>query len=458
MGAAFLFAFFIRTEAGAQSPRRAADADSDKYFRLFQRVFDQIRYDFVEGEKVSIDRLIYGAIKGMLDALGDPHTVFLDRTKYDILKTETQGSFDGLGINVVVKEGKLIVMTPMEETPAWEVGIKPGDVIDRIEGVPTAGITIEEAVNRLRGPLGSQVNLSIVREGEEKPIDFRLTRTRIEIKTVVADKIEGTLTGYIRVRNFAATTRRDFEEALKDLKNQGISSLVVDVRNNPGGYLHIAAEMVDLFLEEGKIVYTKDRSGRVALSYDANKDLSLPRYVPVILLVNGNSASASEIFAGALQDHKRAVLLGEKTYGKFSVQEVREIDPDDKTAFKMTVARYYLPSGRSLHAEGITPDIAASPELFSPYETKMIARIQARGFVNEFIRQHPDESRDKENLPALMQVLNAEGMDLSLPALELYVAQVRHAKDLPKKYDLKFDRQLREALKILRGSEILNQK
>ncbi len=454
----FLLVFFVRFEATGQGLRPSPSADSSRYLNLFQGVLEQIRTFYIDGDKATLDRLVYGAIKGMLDSLGDPHTVFLNRQRYESLRNEIQGSFEGVGINVAIKEGKLIVMSPMEETPAWEVGIKPGDVIDRIEGLPTTGITIDEAVTRLRGPLGSPVNLSIVREGEEKPIDFKLTRTKIEIKTIVSEKIESTSTGYIRVRSFAATTRKHFEDAIRSLKAESVNSLIIDLRNNPGGDLHVAVEMVDLFLEQGRILSTRDRNGKVMMDLAATRDVLVPRYLPVILLVNGYSASASEIFAGALQDHKRAVLLGEKTYGKFSVQELRDIDPEERTGFKMTVARYYLPSGRSLHSEGIQPDIAASPELFTAYETKMISRIQARGLVNEYLRHHPDESRDRENLPAFIQSLNAEGIDLPLASLELLVSQMRHQKDLPKKYDLRFDKQLREALKILRGSEILNQK
>ncbi len=445
------------------APKAHAAGGPEKYFNLFSLVLETIHRQYVDAEKVPYDKLIYGAIKGMLEAIGDPHTVFLDKQRSESLRTEMKGSFGGLGINVGMREGRLVVISPMEETPAWSAGVKSGDLIDKIDGKTTEGLQLDEAVSKLRGEIGTPVVITVLREKTDGPIDFKIIRAAIEIKSVVFDIIENKDTakdsakiGYVRLRSFSETSPRDVNDAVTNLKNRGMTSLIFDLRGNPGGLLSAASEIVDLFIDEGLIVYTRDRSGQVGLSFSASKGTAIPATMPMVILINNYSASASEIFSGAMQDHKRAVLLGQKTYGKFSVQNIVPLDTEDGTSFKMTTARYYLPSGRSLHQEGIAPDISVSPELFSAYQQKALSKAQGKPFIADYIKATPDEAKDKENMQKLQDKFSEEGIDLEVTTLTFLLDQARHKNDPPRKYDLKFDAQLKEAVAVLKASELFN--
>jgi carboxyl-terminal processing protease len=436
------------------APRVSAAGGPEKYFNLFRKVLETAHYQYVDADKVPYDKLIYGAVKGMLEAIGDPHTIFLDKQRSESLKTEMKGSFGGLGINVGIRDGRLVVISPMEETPAWNAGLKSGDLIDKIDGKSTEGLQLDEAVAKLRGEIGTSVNLTIVREKTDAPLEVKITRAAIEIKSVVFDMIDTTKIGYLRLRSFSETSPRDINDAMTNLKARGMRSLVFDVRGNPGGLLSSAAEIVDLFVDEGLIVYTRDRSGHVGLSYSATSGTVIPKNWPIVILINNYSASASEIFAGAMQDHKRGLLVGQKTYGKFSVQNVIPLDTEDGTSFKMTTARYYLPSGRSLHAEGIAPDVAVNPDSFSVYQQKAYNKAQNKTIIAEYLKQNPDESKDKDNLGKLADRFSEEGIDLEQATILFLLDQARHKNDPPKKFDIKFDPQLREAVALLKGNEL----
>jgi len=453
-----LILFPIHLPVSKIEAKESTKKDSDRYLQLFMNVFGRVRNEYVDKEKTKVDKLIYGAISGMLKSLEDPHTGFLNKMRYEELNTETKGSFGGLGIEIQIRDERLIIIRPMEGTPAWEVGLKPGDRIIKIEGQSTVGITIEEAVQKLRGLKGTAVNITVYRDVEPDPLDFRIVRGDIKIKSVVFDKIDESDIGYIQIRKFSRSTYNDIKNALEDLKSRNLESLLVDLRNNPGGLLDSVCEVVDLFVEEGMIVSTKDRHGNIQRKYQASKGVALPTYVPMVILINQYSASASEIFAGALQDHGRAVLLGEKTFGKFSVQNLYNLDRKDHTGFKMTIAYYYLPSGRSLHEEGLEPDIQVPTEYFTPYERKMIRKLRAGHYIRDYVKEYKEKKSDEKSIPKLYEVLEANEINLTSRVIKNLVWREREGNKLRRSvYDSRFDKQLIEAIKLLKSHKIFSQ-
>ena len=324
-----------------------------KELRTFTDVFAKIKSDYVE--KVSDKELIENAIRGMLAGL-DPHSAYLSPEEYKELQEGTTGEFGGLGIEVGMEDGFVKVIAPIDDTPAQRAGIKAGDLIVKLGDTPVKGMTLNEAVKRMRGPKGSPVTLTIVREGEDKPLTFTVKRAIIKIKSVKSRMLAPGF-GYLRISHFQSNTGDDLRKALSKLKKENgghLRGLVLDLRNNPGGVLSAAVEVANTFLNHGMIVYTKGRIPDSQLDFKA----SPPDYLngaPMVVLVNSGSASASEIVAGALQDHKRAVIMGTKTFGKGSVQTI--LPMTNHGALKLTTARYYTPSGRSIQAEGIVPNI-----------------------------------------------------------------------------------------------------
>lgn len=321
--------------------------------RTFTEVFAKVKSDYVE----SIDdrKLIENAIRGMLEGL-DPHSAYLDKVSYKELQEGTSGEFGGLGIEVGMEDGYIKVISPIDGTPAAESGIKPGDLIIRLDEKSVRGMSLNDAVDLMRGKPGSEIVLSIVREGEEKPIDIVITRAIITAQSVRSEILEPGY-GYARVSSFQTHTAEDLRKALEKLKEENknsLNGLILDLRNNPGGILNAAVGVSDLFLDSGLIVYTEGRIQDSKLSFNA-KPSDILRDAPIIVLVNGGSASASEIVAGALQDHERAIIMGERTFGKGSVQTI--LPMNDEAALKLTTARYFTPSGRSIQASGIEPDI-----------------------------------------------------------------------------------------------------
>jgi carboxyl-terminal processing protease len=318
----------------------------------FTNILSIVKKNYVE--PVDTKTLVTGAINGMLSSL-DPHSAYLTPDLYKELQMDTQGRFGGLGIEITIKDGVLTVVSPIEDTPAFRAGIKPGDMIFKIEGEFTKDMTLIDAVKKMRGPKGTKITISIKREGVPELIDFTLTRDTIRIQSVRSRDLEPGY-GYIRLAQFQERSDRDMVKALEKFNSEkdGIKGLVLDLRNNPGGLLTQAVRISDLFLNSGLIVYTEGRNESQRQKYFAQKDHSWVDF-PMVVLVNGGSASASEIVAGALQDHKRAVVLGTKTFGKGSVQTILPLD--DNSALRLTTARYFTPKGRSIQATGIVPDI-----------------------------------------------------------------------------------------------------
>jgi carboxyl-terminal processing protease len=321
--------------------------------RTFAEVFGRIKNDYVE--PVDDRELLESAIRGMLSGL-DPHSSYLDSEEYRDLQVGTSGEFGGLGIEVGMEDGFVKVIAPIDDTPAKTAGLKAGDLIIRIDEKPVKGMSLNEAVKLMRGKPGTEIELTILREGGDRPFKVQLVRDVIHVASVKSRTLEEGY-GYIRISNFQSRTTEDMLKALSELKEEnggGLKGVVLDLRNNPGGVLNSAVGVSDAFLGEGLIVYTKGRVADSELQFKAGPDDVL-KGAPIVVLVNGGSASASEIVAGALQDHKRAIIMGTQTFGKGSVQTI--VPVDNSTALKLTTARYYTPSGRSIQAHGIEPDI-----------------------------------------------------------------------------------------------------
>ena len=345
---------YAQNKKDAKAP--ADDKDTYEMLNLFGEVLERAKMSYVE--EVSDKQLIESAINGMLVAL-DPHSSFLDGQSFKYMNEQTKGKFGGLGIEVTMESGIVKIVSPIDDTPASRAGLKPGDYITAIDGQQVAGMSLNDAVDKMRGKVGSKVKLSI-RRINAKPFDVTLKREEIKIQSVKSD-IKQNDVAYIRITSFSEDTDKMVEKALQKAQEKTgnkISGLVLDVRNNPGGLLDQAVSVSDLFLEQGEIVSTRSRNAADTVRYSAKKD-DIAKDMPIVVLVNDGSASASEIVAGALQDHKRAVIMGEKTFGKGSVQTV--IPLGDYGAMRLTTARYYTPSGRSIQATGIEPDIEVKP-------------------------------------------------------------------------------------------------
>ncbi len=325
-----------------------------KELRIFTEVFANIKANYVE--PVEDKELLENAIRGMLSGL-DPHSAYLDEELYKELQVGTTGEFGGLGIEVGMEDGFVKVIAPIDDTPAQRAGIAAGDLIIRLDDTPVKGLTLREAVDIMRGEPGTQITLTIVREGLDAPFKVTITRAIIKV-TSVKHRLLAPGFGYVRITQFQSNTAENLREALAKLKKENdgkpLDGLVLDLRNNPGGVLNAAVEVADAFLEKGLIVYTEGRAPDSEVRFKATPGDVLDG-APVVTLINVGSASASEIVAGALQDHRRAIIMGSRSFGKGSVQTV--LPMKDGTALKLTTARYFTPSGRSIQAEGIEPDI-----------------------------------------------------------------------------------------------------
>jgi len=348
LGATLVFGQMVFAEKEAHQPDLPLDE-----LRTFSEIFGRIKSSYVE--PVNDKELIENAIRGMLSGL-DPHSAYLDLDDFKDLREGTSGEFGGLGIEVSMEDGFVKVVAPIDDTPAAEAGIKSGDLIVRLDDTPVKGMTLNDAVDIMRGKPGSKLLLTIIREGADKPLKIEVTRAIIKVKSVKQKMLEPGF-GYVRITTFQSRTGPNLREAISTLKqeNEGsLKGLVLDLRNNPGGVLDAAVDVSDAFITKGMIVYTEGRIEDSDQKFHATPDDVL-KGAPLIVLVNGGSASASEIVAGALQDQQRAIILGSKTFGKGSVQTVMPLT--NETAVKMTTARYFTPSGRSIQAEGIVPDI-----------------------------------------------------------------------------------------------------
>ncbi len=357
---AFVMMLFLSSLAlaAAKADKKPVDPDADTYelLNLFGEVLERAKTSYVE--PVSDEQLIQSAINGMLVSL-DPHSSYMDGKDFKYMSEQTKGKFGGLGIEVTMESGVVKIISPLDDTPAYKAGLKPGDYITNIDGKPVVGMTLNDAVDMMRGKIGSKIKLTI-RRFNQKPFDVTVVREEIKIRSV-KNSIKSGDVAYVRITSFSEDTDKMVSKAVKDAKSKlkgNLKGIIIDVRNNPGGLLDQAVAVSDLFLDKGEIVSTRSRNEEDTVKYNAKKG-DIAEGLPIVVIVNDGSASASEIVAGALQDHKRAVILGEKTFGKGSVQTV--IPLGKHGAMRLTTARYYTPSGRSIQVKGIEPDIEVKP-------------------------------------------------------------------------------------------------
>ncbi|MBF0463848.1 MAG: S41 family peptidase [Nitrospirae bacterium] len=373
---------------------KSVSAESETYqeLKLFTEVISLVKSSYVE--EVKTKDLIYGAIKGMISSL-DPHSAFMTPDMYKEMKVDTKGEFGGVGIQIGKKGGLLTVIAPIEDTPAYLAGIKAGDVITKVNGEITDKMTLMDAVNKMRGPRGTKVILSILRKGWTEPKDFTISREIIKVKSVKNKVLEGNI-GYIKISQFQEKTVQDLVKAINTLKEKKITSVIVDLRNDPGGLLQSAVGVAEQFLPSHKlVVYIKDRSGDKKDFYtESEGKLDM---LPMVVLVNEGSASASEIVAGALKDWNRAVILGVTTFGKGSVQSVLGLS--DGSGLRLTTARYYTPNGISIQNTGITPDIIVKIKSENGKEHKVLREKDLTGHLqNEQIETKEGEESDSTPL------------------------------------------------------------
>lgn len=370
--------------------------------KIFTEVLSYVESNYVE--EVESDKVIQGAIRGMLRTL-DPHSSFMPPDMYREMQVETEGRFGGLGIEITMRDDVLTVVSPIEGTPAFRAGIQPGDQIIKVDGEPTKEMSLVDAVKKLRGPEGSSVTIAIFRQGFTEPKDFILSRAVIQIKSVRWTKLKDDI-GYIKLRSFHKTTEDELQEALRDLGEQQIKSLVLDLRNNPGGLLEQAIAVANVFLEGGQlIVYTKGRLPNQNMKGFAKSE-GLHVTYPVAVIINGGSASASEIVAGALQDLNRATVIGTQSFGKGSVQTI--IPLSDGSGLRLTTAKYYTPKGGEIHGKGITPDIVVE----KPQEAENQESEQKSPRSRRTIELPGDDLSDDPQLQKAVDFLKTRGQSV----------------------------------------------
>lgn len=387
--------------------------------RLFTQVFEQIRQGYVE--EVSDTQLLENAIAGLLTEL-DPHSVYLNEENYGDLEESSSGEYGGLGLEVSTQDGVIRVVSPIDDSPAAEAGVQAGDLIVKMNDNPVRGMSLQKAIDKMRGKKGTSIKLTLFREGQDETIDIDVVRDIIKVSAVRSRLLEPGY-GYVRVAQFQRNSGSDFVTTLKELKNdrpkdQPLKGVVIDLRNNPGGLVPASVEIAGALMDAGTVVYTEGRLPSANQSFEATAG-DILEGLPVVVLVNGGSASASEIVAGALQDHGRAAILGTQSFGKGSVQTVLPLG--DGRAIKLTTARYFTPSGRSIQAEGIVPDIIVQRAEIRPYSIRKTVR--------------------EADLEGHLETGEGEGRD--------------KADDKDKKEDLSSDNQLYEALNLLKGFYLL---
>jgi len=412
---------------------RAVVSGKESYedLKIFSEVLSKVQNSYVD--EFPVKDLVYGAIKGMLQTL-DPHSSFMTPDMYKEMQVDTQGKFEGIGIEITIRDGVLMVVSPMEGTPAYEVGLKAEDQILKIDGVSTRDMSLAEAAKRIKGPKGSKVVLIIMRKDFEKPKDFTITRGVIKLASVTSKVIDKKI-GYIRLRQFQENSAKDMVKELKNIKIQELDGLILDERFNAGGLLSVAVDVADKFLPKGYvIVTTRGRGDEQTITFKSTHDPLIPKGMPMVVLVNAGSASASEIVAGALKDWGRAVIVGTKTFGKGSVQTIYPLS--DGSALRLTTAKYYTPKGISIHAKGIEPDIMV--ENMRLEDKKMI--------ISEEHAIREKDLLDMENRKKTMAPEEVEEQPESDP-------NSQKGKEETKTYE---DLQLQRSIDIIKASKILD--
>jgi carboxyl-terminal processing protease len=448
---AILLVFLLFTPAlVAQS----VDSKTQSLLSLFQFIYLYVQNNYVD--PVDGEKLIDGALKGLFESLEDPHSAYLTETDMRSLNDTTSGEFGGVGLyinkQILSEENKgtssfVEVVAPIEGTPAFHAGIQAGDLIVKIEGESTEKLSIDEVVNRLRGKPGTTVTVTVQR-GPGVQFDVPLTRAVIQVPTVRYALMPGGI-GYIRIIQFTPYTDDKVQEAIETFRSQGYRSLIIDLRSNPGGLLSSVVETADLFFDDGVIVSTRSRIPAENAVYEAKPGTIVPADIPIVVLIDNGSASASEIFAGVMKDRKRATLLGTKTYGKGSVQQVRSLG---RTGFRLTTARYYTPSGVTIDKVGVSPDLEVKEPTFSEKELEAYSKLLASREIAQFVSSHPNLT--DQDVEKFVESLRSVNPDLSERVLKRMVRNEinRHLTN-PPVYDLEYDLVLQEAVKFLKGEK-----
>ena len=449
LGLGLLLGISLALGRGVLAQREEAQAASPlplEELRTFTEVFAKIKSDYVEPVEDKV--LLESAVRGMLAGL-DPHSSYLDSNAFKELQIGTTGEFGGLGLEVGMENGFVKVIAPIDDTPASRGGVHAGDLIIRLDDTPLQGMELNDAVKLMRGPEGSQITLTLLRKGEEKPLRITLTRAIIKVKSVKSQTLEPGF-AYLRISQFQAQTAPNMIEAIDKLKkdsNGEMKGLVLDLRNNPGGVLNAAVAVSDAFLEKGLIVYTEGRVKDSQFRFNATPEDVL-KGAPIVVLVNGGSASASEIVAGALQDQKRAIVMGTKTFGKGSVQTILPMTND--SALKLTTARYFTPNGRSIQAEGIVPDVVLENVKLAATEQSGIELIKESDLTRHLINNKGQDGKAGADGKEQGEKGESKGDATSAPETG--------APEKPKEPLLTSDYQLHEALTLLKGLAILPQR
>lgn len=439
----FFLGFFLGFNL---STAQSSDDPSFKYLDYFHFVYQTIKLDYVEESKPK--EVFYGAIRGMLNALNDPYTRFLDEEDYTQFNEAVTGQFVGVGIEITIKNDEIIVIAPINGSPAKKAGITSGDRIIKINDTVLTEKNINTVINEIKGTPGSSVKLFVKRDGFPEALEFDLKREAIKISAVHYGMIEEqSRTGYLKITSFYSDTHIDVRKALLDLKKQGAKRLILDLRDNPGGNLDTAINIAELFLDAGKtIVSTRGREGSGIIN-EYKTEKSALYTAPIIMLVNDGSASASEILAGALKDNKRAKLAGEQTFGKALVQKVVDIEKN-KTGFTLTILKYYTPSGAMIHKKGIAPDYTLAKDLIPEEDRKNLGRIFNDRLIQDFATKN--SSYSKTNIDKLMIYLKEKNLPVSRKVASFYFKNELNREKPEPLYDLEFDPQLTEALKLIK--------
>jgi carboxyl-terminal processing protease len=414
IGILLLVLVFVGATFALSDSEKKKNDELYRQVEIFSDTLAIIQREYVDDTKPK--DLIYGSLKGMLSSL-DPHSQFMDADTYNDLKVDTEGKFGGLGIEITIKDGLLTVITPIEDTPAWKAGIKANDYIVKINGELTREMVLTDAVKKMRGKPGEIVNLTVLRNSEKKLLDFKITRDIIKIKDIKHALILEDRIGYIRLTEFRENTMQEFNKALGSLSRQKMNALIIDLRNNPGGLLDVAVKVAGKFIPANKIiVYTKGRQKAQNLEFFSESKNAITE-LPLVVLINEGSASGSEIVAGALQDYKRAIIIGTKSFGKGSVQTV--IPLSDGAALRLTTSRYFTPSGKIIHGKGVTPDILVEPQKETEAKAKEVKKTKSDEIFDEIESKEgkKETGADEFNYKSDFQLMRAVD---TLKAIKLY--------------------------------------
>ncbi|MBL8033418.1 MAG: S41 family peptidase [Leptospiraceae bacterium] len=440
IGLAACIVIFIAATAGQMDANSKKEISEEGLTELFNAALFHVRNDYVD--EVSRQQLLFGAIRGMLGALDDAHTRFMTQEETNELQTEMRGNFGGLGIEISQRDNVLTVVSPIEDTPAMRAGIKPGDKIIEIDKKSTRDLSLSDAVKQLRGKPGTSVNISVVREGEEEILYFDLVREVIKIQVVTSQFLEKERLGYVRLKQFNQTATEDLARALADFKKKKAKGIILDLRWNPGGLLDAAHRISNFFIKSGVIVSTRGRKKELDKVFNADPASAIAADIPLVVLANEGSASASEIVTGAIKDHKRGKFIGVKTFGKGSVQNV--ISMMYGTSMALTIQKYYTPSGVSIHKKGIEPDINVPALDFNKDDRRHYKEIREKKILQEFVKEN--KTYNAETVKKFQKLVSSKGLTLSDFAAKRALKDELTKKETRPVIDLEFDVQLQRAI------------